>query len=211
MQCSTVQWKAVQSILPPVHPLHRNAPCHKTSQCLSITLRILDSLAQFPPEVGLDILGKFSEANPQNISNKSGFMAGIMRRFRCHLAPERWDASKAIEVCSTGRTGSTGWSVGCGGRKANAIPQCACVIPPKSTHSKNPHHTIVPLRTWAGPAHVAACTRFPPFPGTRPDLAGRRSATPRISGVLRSPGTGWPPPVYPGPWVLGSWGLCERP
>lgn len=43
---------------------------------------ILESLAQFPPEIGLAILDKFGKADLVNIQNKNGFLAGIMKRFR---------------------------------------------------------------------------------------------------------------------------------
>jgi hypothetical protein len=43
---------------------------------------ILESLAQFPPEIGLSILEKFRQADLAKINNKNGFLAGIMKRFR---------------------------------------------------------------------------------------------------------------------------------
>nr|WMV69957.1 heterogeneous nuclear ribonucleoprotein R [Euglena gracilis]BDX17173.1 heterogeneous nuclear ribonucleoprotein R [Euglena gracilis] len=43
---------------------------------------ILESLAQFPAEIGLSILDKFSKAELSSIQNKNGFLAGIMKRFR---------------------------------------------------------------------------------------------------------------------------------
>jgi hypothetical protein len=50
-----------------------------------IDLKIMQSIAEFPEAVGLQILSNFSDADMTSIRNKSAFLAGVMKRFRTEL------------------------------------------------------------------------------------------------------------------------------
>ena len=47
-----------------------------------IDMKIMQSLAEFPESVGMQILSNFSDADMNSIRNKSAFLAGVMKRFR---------------------------------------------------------------------------------------------------------------------------------
>lgn len=67
----------------------------------------IKSLAAFPPEQGVEILYLFSEgANLKKAGNKSGFLAGIMRRYAASKAAERELSENAPQQKVTGADGS---------------------------------------------------------------------------------------------------------
>ncbi|KNC79309.1 hypothetical protein SARC_08292 [Sphaeroforma arctica JP610] len=67
----------------------RISPLYQTGVLLQndIEARVYESLAQFPEPVALDIASKFCESDLPRVNNKSGWLIGIMKRFR-QTAPQ---------------------------------------------------------------------------------------------------------------------------
>eukprot|EP01134_Creolimax_fragrantissima_P006833 CFRG6833T1 len=66
----------------------RISPLYQTGVLLQndIEARVYESLAQFPEHIALDITTKFCESDLPRVNNKSGWLIGIMKRFRAAAA-----------------------------------------------------------------------------------------------------------------------------